>query len=211
MNLKKWMRQWSLFLIIGSIFSPQVYAQSEGAGQVIIASGPFQAINSHNQFRSLARGNYFYSGETLLTGTQSSAQVRFTDGTVLALYPNSRIKIDDYVYEKNSQTDKSIVSLVKGGFRALTGLISKANPKTYQINTPVAVIGVRGTNYGAMLDKGELYTGVWKGGIYVKNEKGLIQLGEGEDYNFAVVSSKNVSPEGLLNAPSQLIGQCGVN
>jgi len=200
------------FIIFVSVFlfSTLIFAQStEDAGLVIITSGPFQAVGSNEQLRNLVRGSHFFSGDLLKTGTNSTAQVRFSDGTVMALYPNSQIKVNDYSFHQNAKSDKSVVSLVKGGFRALTGAISKENPDAYKLQTPVAVIGVRGTNYGGVLDNGKLFTGVWKGGITVQNDKGLIKLGVGGDYNFAEVLSKDTAPIGLLYPPAQLVGQCG--
>jgi len=199
-----------IFGLFFLIFTNIIYAQAQpnSAGQVIVSTGGFQDISANATQRNLQRGDFFYSGDTLVTGTNSSAQVRFTDGTVMALNSNTKVKVDEYSYQKSS-SDRSVVSLVQGGFRALTGLISKANPANYLIKTQVAVIGVRGTNYGAVLSKGELYAGVWKGGIYVKNEHGLINLGESSNYNFAVVNSANTAPVGLLNPPQQLVGQCG--
>jgi hypothetical protein len=201
-----------LFFSLLFLVSAQVFAQSAitSAGQVIVATGAVQEIKADQTTRSLQRGDHFYSGDTLVTGTNSTAQIRFTDGSVVALNPNSKLQVNDYSYQKDPKNDRSVMTLVQGGFRALTGLISKTNPDAYKVQTPVAVIGVRGTNYG-LVYQGQLYAGVWKGGIYLKNDKGLIRLGQGEDYNFALVSSKNVAPQGLLNPPRQLIGQCGIS
>lgn len=207
-----------LFIVslIGFIVSLPSMAQSsqsartESAGQVIIASGPFQAQTSSETLRQLSRGSNFYSGETLKTGTNSTAQVRFTDGTVMALSPNSQVRVDEYSYHQDAKSDKSVTTLVKGGFRALTGLISKENPDAYKLQTPVAVIGVRGTNYGGVIKGGKLFAGVWKGEIYVKNDGGLIQLGRNNDYNYTAVLAKNSAPIGLLYPPAELVGQCGV-
>jgi hypothetical protein len=214
-------RKLRYFFILFFMLTPVGWAQAKSdantnintnaAGQVIVVSGPFQSSNPDKQNRTLARGDYFYSGDTLVTGTNATAQIRFSDGTVMALNPNSQIKVDAYAYTKNTQSDKSTVSLVKGGFRALTGLISKENPGAYKVQTPVAVIGVRGTNYSALLADGQLFAGVWKGRIIVSNSKGSIELGEGEDYSFALVHSKDTLPAGLLNPPVQLVHLCGVN
>ena len=201
-----------IIIILTFFFASSTSAQeNNSAGQVIVTNGSLQASNSQSIKRSLSRGEYFYSGDTLSTGKNSSGQVRFTDGTLMALNAESIIKISDYIYQKNPQTDKSIVTLVKGGFRALTGLISKENSNAYQIQTPVAVIGVRGTNYATVLNKGQLFAGVWKGGIYLKNDKGLIELGQQQDFRFAQVISRDSAPIGLLNAPVQLVGQCGAS
>lgn len=194
------------FLFSFSLFA----AENEAAGQVIIVAGPFSIVHANNVKVTPKRGDTFYSGDTLITGNKGSAQVRFSDGGVLALTPNSALKINDYHYEKNASADKSVSTLVKGGFRALTGLIAKQEPASYKIQTPVAVIGVRGTNLGAVLSKGKLFTGVWKGEIVVQNEHGKINLGNGQDYNFSEVSPGE-APIGLLNSPAELAGQCLLN
>ena len=201
----------SLFsvLVLWSVSSLAV-SSNPSAGKVIVSTGLFQAIKPDNSIIVLTRGNDFYTGDALATGKNSTAQIRFTDGTMMALNANSRIKINDYQFDKKVSSDKSIVTLVTGGFRALTGLISKENPSAYQVQTSVAVIGVRGTNYGAVLANGKLYTGVWKGGISIKNDKGHILLGTDQDYNFSE-TSLNEAPIGLLNAPSQLGGECQID
>lgn len=199
----------SFLFFTALLLSLSAFAQTDIAGQVIVSTGTVQAIQANKQVKTLSRGSTFSSGDTLVTkGQQSSAQVRFTDGTVMALNANSKIVVEQYRYQGNASSDTSVVRLVQGGFRALTGLISKKNPDAYKVETPVSVIGVRGTNYGAVLDKGKLYAGVWKGGIYVKNNAGLLKLGNGEDYNFTQVDSDDTAPVGLLNPPPQLIGQC---
>jgi len=177
-------------------------------GQVIIVAGPFKIIHADNTVTTPKRGDSFYSGDTLSTGKKGTAQVRFTDGGVLALTENSQLKINDYQYTKSS-SDKSVSTLVKGGFRALTGLIAKEDPSSYKIQTPVAVIGVRGTNLGGALSRGKLYTGVWKGLIFVQNDKGAITLGQGQDYNFSE-TSPGQAPIGLLNPPAELAGECSM-
>lgn len=202
--------KWLAFLLFTlASFSIHAQTQANSAGQVIVTTGQFQAVQANNQIRVLQRGSAIYPGDTLVTNAKSTAQIRFADGSVMALNANTRIKIDQYNYNPNDpKADTSVLSLIKGGFRALTGALGKRNPQAYKIETPVSVIGVRGTNFGGVLDKGRLYTGVWKGIIYVKNDGGLLQLGQGEDYSFAQVNSMNEKPIGLLTPPSQLIGQC---
>ena len=194
-------------LVLGTLcllFSVSLFAaDNEAAGQVIIVAGPFRILHANNVSVTPRRGDTFYSGDTLITGRKGTAQVRFTDGGVMALTENSQVKVNEYHYEKDSSSDKSVATLVKGGFRALTGLIAKEEPSSYKIQTPVAVIGVRGTNLGAVLARGRLFTGVWKGNIIVENTKGTIQLGEGNDYNYSEVRP-NQAPVGLLHPPVEL-------
>lgn len=178
------------------------------AGQVIITSGTFTASNLNKQIRTLVRGDNFYSGDTLITGPNSKAQVRYTDGTVLALDPDSQFKVIEYHYQQAGAKDKNFATLVKGGFRALTGLISKHDPNAYQVDTSVAAIAVRGTSFGASLKGGQLFIGVWKGKIVVENQAGEIILGEGQNYSYATVTAADSSPVGLLSEPDALAGRC---
>lgn len=194
-------------LIMGWLLFSTVEAQSDTAnmaGQVITASGSLQASNSNSVNRELKRGAYFYSGDLITTGTNASAQIRFTDGTLVALTPNSKLKVDEYHYQKDASSDKSVVTLVQGGFRAITGAISKENPSAYRAQTPVAVIGVRGTNYGAVIVRGQLFSGVWKGGIFVQNKAGTIDLGKDNQFSFTKVISSDVAPIGLSKPPTEL-------
>ena len=46
-----------------------------------------------------------------------------------------------------SGTSRAFFRLLKGGFRSISGLIGKVNHDEYQVNTPVATIGIRGTDY----------------------------------------------------------------
>ncbi len=193
--------------MVGLMLSFSVFAaDNDPVGQVIVVAGPFRIIHADNVSVTPKRGDTFFSGDTLVTGRNGTAQVRFSDGGILALTQNSQMKVNEYHYDKSS-SDKSVTTLVKGGFRAITGLIAKEDPSSYKIQTPVAVIGVRGTNLGGALARGKLFTGVWKGNIFVQNTQGAIELGEGQTYNYSEVSP-NTAPVGLLYPPAELQGSC---
>lgn len=178
------------------------------AGQVIVTSGSFSDMGVDKKIRTLKRGDVFYNGDTLITADKSKAQVRFTDGTVVALEEKTNYKILDYHYQEPGIKDKNFTSLLTGGFRALTGVISKHDPSAYQVSTSVAAIGVRGTMYGAVIKAGKLFVGVWKGKIVIANDAGTILLGTGATYDYAMINSLKSSPVGLLSEPSELAGQC---
>lgn len=188
--------------------TPSTSAAPAIAGQVIITSGSFSALDINKHTRILVRGANFFNGDTLITGPNSKAQVRYTDGTVLALDPDSEFKIANYHFQQPNQKDLNISRLIKGGFRALTGLISKNDPSAYQVDTTVAAIAVRGTSYGASFRAGKLYIGVWKGSIVIENSAGSILLGAGQNYDYAVVTAPDSSPVGLLSEPDALAGRC---
>lgn len=191
------------FLLLLGIFVSPAWA-AEPAGQVVAISGPFQAVNGDKETKTLNRGDDFYSGEKLMTGTNNTAYIRFSNGTLMALNPNTEFKIDEYVFKKNPKEDKSLLNLIKGGFRANA-------PGVNAIQTSVAVIGVHGANLSAALEQGKLYACAWKGDISIENKKGKINLGKNTKYHCALVKSKDLAPEGLTNSPEQIVGRWGVH
>jgi hypothetical protein len=83
------------------------------------------------------------------TEKDSYVQVKFADGGVVTLKPNTRLKIDNYLFDaKEPAKDSSTLSLLKGGLRMISGLIGhRGNPDAFKTNTATATIGVRGTTF----------------------------------------------------------------
>lgn len=90
----------------------------------------------------LAAGGAIHANELIKTGNASSAQLLFLDQTSLTVGALSEVKLDRFVYDPNSGNGKVVLNATKGVFRFISGT---QNKKSYQINTPVATIGVRGT------------------------------------------------------------------
>ena len=108
-----------------------VSAQSvSSAGKVLIVAGSAMVERAGRQV-PLAAGSSVENGDILSVGDRSTIQVRFSDESVVALRANSQFKIEDYKFDRNAETDRSLMGLVKGGMRTITGLIGKANNKNY--------------------------------------------------------------------------------
>jgi hypothetical protein len=90
----------------------------------------------------LATGDSVFRNETVRTGADSNARLVFLDSTNLGVGPTSSVKLDQFVYVGESNGQKMTVNLAKGVFRFTTGALDK---KAYEITTPTAAIGVRGT------------------------------------------------------------------
>lgn len=119
-----------------------------------------------NKERSLEKSSLVYLHDTLQTGVSSQAQIVFSDNTLMTFKPATKFYVAQYAYDpasKQKSVGKYVMNLIEGGFRTITGLIAKANPSDYEVNTPVATIGVRGTDYTLIIkDKG----------IYIARTKG---------------------------------------
>lgn len=139
------MRKLVLILVLAT-YSGMLQA---AAGHFLFISGTVKVINKTGQAHAAARGGEVDVGDTISTGQASTAQLKMIDGGFLAVRPQSELKLDSYAYHGN-KSDNSSVSLVKGGFRAITGMIGKTNPQNDIAKTPTATIGIRGTDYEAV-------------------------------------------------------------
>ncbi|MCG7405418.1 MULTISPECIES: FecR family protein [Caballeronia] len=158
--------------------------------------------------RVAAVGGDIDNGDTVETGVGSEIVMIFTDKQRVYLKPGSVFRVDDFHYAANApQEDRSFLSLVKGGLRALDGLVAKeGKPENYRVKTPTSTIGIRGTEYsvtdcanlepGANADcKGDQIV-VYDGQIVVINQvdRQIVRAGEG-----AIVVSPRL-PFGVLPA-----------
>ena len=189
----------TLLLIFALLVASPAHAQN--AGMVSFASGDVSA--ERQPAVALAKGDAVQSSDAITTASASRAQLLMSDGARIAIRPDSRIVIDEYVYAAassgtaavSSSDDSSVISLVKGGFRSITGAIGKENPQNYEVRTAVGVLGIRGTNFavllcgncnsapgvppGTIVPQG-LYIMVDDGRIVFRNEVGSIEVAAGE-------------------------------
>jgi hypothetical protein len=98
----------------------------------------------------LKQGDSVYVNDEILTSTRSFAVLQFTDGAKVTVRPDSKLVIENYLYAGNDN-DEATLSLVSGGLRIITGAMAKTNPENYKVRTPVALMGVRGTEFSIML------------------------------------------------------------
>lgn len=193
----------TLFFII---HSANVYAK-ENVGKVIIFSGIVAAKSSDGKIRVLSRKSKIFKKDKVTTEKDSYARIRFTDGSLLVMRPNSTISIDEYYFNKSKpKEDKAVINLLEGGLRTITGLIGKrGNKDSYKTKTRHSSIGIRGTVYGVLMCQGSScagltgdarpkqdgqYVNVSSGSIVIKNSLGTTSLTKGQ---FAFVPSDNAA------------------
>lgn len=187
------------------LLTSQTFASAKNGSHVavvLIAKGVVTAELEGTQ-RSLSRRSKLYGSELIATGGDGKAQLKFVDGSIIVLKPDSELLIESFEYTEGA-SGKSIFSLLKGGFRAVSGAIGKNTADDYQMKTPIATIGVRGTTYEAYLGA-RLVVGVWNGAIEVSNSAGSIGLGYQNAFSYAEVQGGDVAPKGLIQPPQELL------
>jgi hypothetical protein len=129
----------------------------------------------------LTKGAEVNSGDTVLTNS-GRVQLRFSDGAYVSLQPGSEFRIDDYRFDgKTDGTERGVFSLLKGGLRTITGLVGRTNRKAYQVNTSVATIGIRGTEY-AIAYTNSITGSVGEGEVQACNAGGCGNFTSGESF-----------------------------
>lgn len=124
-------------------------AESERIGEVFEVSGVVSAQRAGAPDRFLAKNEPLFEGDVISTSNTGYLQLGFKDGTKLTLRPNTTFAVDRLRHDAGEEA--AAFRLLKGGVRALTGLISKRNPNGAEIRTATATIGIRGTSLDARL------------------------------------------------------------
>lgn len=191
-------------------------ADSGKIGKVVVTRGTTVAKSDDGKARRLERGDAVYQGDTIETDN-ASTQIRFSDGSLVALRPRTSFKVEEYNYSgKQDGSERGVYNLLKGGFRTISGAIGKLNKANYSVRTPVATIGIRGTHYGLNLcDSGScpgqedgLYGGVVDGAVVAQNNSGEHAFNNDE---YFYIESIGAIPKSLLAPPGHIFGQDHAN
>lgn len=154
---------------MGLLFSS--LANAAPAGKILFVYGKAQLQRDATIFTA-KRGMAIEAGDIVKTAKASSAQVKLSDGTLVALRPNSEWNLQEYVYkQENPGLGKQSSDLLKGGLRAVTGLIGKADPKKIKYTAGTTTIGIRGTTF----ELANITSGT-NSGVYVRVETGQVNV-----------------------------------
>lgn len=151
--------------------------------QVEFVEGRASIIDAKAQPRAARVGDAILEGETVMTGADGELHARTDDHGLVALRPGTRIRVDAYVAEAGDE-DKSVLSLLGGTLRSITGWIGKYRPKAYVIKTTTATIGIRGTDHEPLVippgDKPAAPPGIYDkvntGSTFIENAAGRIDI-----------------------------------
>jgi FecR protein. len=135
-----------LFFFLMLMASQTVFAGI--AGHVQFVNGSVQVTNAAGQTHILQKGDAIHESDTLTTSKSASAQIKMRDGGFVVIRPDSQLKFDSFIFSgKEDGTEQSFFSLIRGGVRAVTGLIGHLHKTSYHITTISSTIGIRGTDH----------------------------------------------------------------
>ena len=176
------------------------------AGKTLLAVGDVYTTRESGK-TPLKRRSAIFENDEIHVGSNGRAQFRMIDSALISLKENSVLRISEYKYQPGTtQKNSAVLELVSGGLRTITGAVGKNNKKAYELKTPFATIGIRGTNYEVIIIGKDTYVGVWDGEITVLSPSGnSIQLGPSQTFSFAKISPSG-QIIGLKEIPSVFVG-----
>ena len=172
------MRKLSVFLALFALFFAEL---ALAAGAVVTSTtGTISVQTGQAAPRVLRTGDQVAQGDTIITGANSAAVLKFDDGQVVALTANSRMQVTSYAYNPATESGNVLLSLVSGGMRAITGLIGRRAPSQVAYRAATATIGIRGTDTTIATSEGNVVVTVSEGSISFSFQGQVLTINAGE-------------------------------
>jgi hypothetical protein len=169
-------------------------------GRVTEQTGPTEIVRDKKSTPSRVN-SAIEMNDTIVTA-RAKAQLTFDDQTTVKITEQSKLVIDDFVYDPKKGSGKLAIKMALGTARYASGQIAKNNPQQVAVKTPTASIAVRGTDFSMTVDElGRSLVmllpscddkGCVTGAIEVSNDAGKILLDQA--FQATLVSSLSTPP-----------------
>jgi hypothetical protein len=165
----------ALVIVLPLWFSPAGAwaAAPTHVGEVSLAIGVNRVIRA-NSNHTIQRGMQVMPGDRIETDRGGHVHLRFVDGAYVSVRPGSRLTVESYDYDAAQPQQGTVrFRLESGVARAISGKIAESARERFRLNTPIAAIGVRGTDFVVLAEADRVRVTVNSGAIV------LAPLGEG--------------------------------
>jgi len=206
-----------VFLVLVACVCGQVWGAS---GSFQFVEGAVDVVRPDGRRDAARKGAELSEGDTVVSGRDAHAQIVMADDTVIAVRPETQLRIEAFRFAGEADpAPQSIIGLLKGTLRTLTGRIARMTRGVAVVRTPNATIGVRGTDHEPAYipppAPGETpvaspgtYDKVNEGAVYIETEAGRIELAANE-VGFASLETI-APPVRLPSVPQFLRGEGGL-
>ncbi|PCI41482.1 MAG: hypothetical protein COB46_03715, partial [Rhodospirillaceae bacterium] len=171
----------------------------QSIGQVEKIEGTVTAIRADGTKVELQVGDPVYQGDILETSADGAIGVILADETTFSMAEEGRMVLDEMVYDPGTQEGSVSLSVMHGVFTFVSGNVAKTDPDAMTLTTPVATIGIRGTQLGIDLSDGQTLKAAlmeeadgFIGEVVIMNDAGVSVLNGANEYS--VISSFSVAP-----------------
>lgn len=122
-------------------------------GSITELQGTGVEIKRGKETIKATKGTVIESNDSVSAGSNTSLTITFADNSTAKISQNSKLVIDDFVYDPKSSSGKSGMKVALGTVRMASGNIAKNNSKNVNIQTPTAAIAVRGTDFAMTVNE----------------------------------------------------------
>lgn len=174
-RLNKW-------LLLGLLAVAMPLQAAVEAGKILYSRGVVSIVDELESARGGKTGAKIFEGDRVVTGRGALAQIRLSDGALIALRGSSDYQIQKQSFDEEEDLYEQAGQLFTGWMRSITGAIGKKYPNNVTQKTSVATIGIRGTVYQIIHIPPEGLPGYAgeEPGTYVLLEEGAVEMtGEG--------------------------------
>ena len=126
-------------------------ADPVAAGRIKVVSGPVFVVRA-NVAMPAAAGQALFEADTLRTGANGRVGITLNDDTRISLGPGSEARLDQFVYAPAERRGGLVLKVVRGLIAYVSGRIAKLSPDAVKLETPNAIVGVRGTTLVLRVD-----------------------------------------------------------
>lgn len=138
-------RWWAVAVVlVCSVAAPAVAQERPVAGRIKVSSGSAFVVRDGAQLPAQV-GQVVFESDGLRTGGDGKVGVTLNDDTRLSLGPNSELKLERFTYAPADRGFGLVLKFVRGAATYVSGRIAKIAPDAIRLETPAAIIGVRGT------------------------------------------------------------------
>jgi hypothetical protein len=162
-------------VLVASVIGGRAADDPDSVGTIGEVEGEAQIL-SGGAATQAADGAAVHLSDELRTGPDGHMQVTFRDDTVLTLGDDASVVIDSYVFDPDQGIGEVLLETTRGAIRFATGRLKELNAKTITVTTPVAEIGVRGTEFWGGPSDGQYSVLLLAGEISVENQAGTVTL-----------------------------------
>ena len=134
----------ALVLLACAVATPVFAQERPVAGRIKVSTGSAFIVRDGAQIPAQV-GQIVFEADGLRTGGDGKVGVTLNDDTRLSLGPNSELKLDRFMYAPADSAFSLVLKFVRGAATYVSGRIAKVAPDSIRLETPAAIIGVRGT------------------------------------------------------------------
>jgi FecR protein len=177
--LRAWLVKLFLALLLGAV--SQANAAPAPVGRIALSVGEAKRVDTDGKAAPLRLGTPISEGDRIITGGDAVAIIVFVDEGRISLRADSELLVKQYKVDPAGLNSHLDLELVRGAIRQISGQAARMQPERYRLNTPIASIGVRGTDFLAKTSSDAVETFVQEGKIVVLSNLtacvGLAQTG----------------------------------